>query len=334
MPQAESIVFHLRAAATVWTGTAPQEQETRLRLSGLLGGIRWWAEAVVRGAGGYACDPTVQANRCATLADACVICRLFGSSGLKGDGKDAPLAAKFMLRAWDQDPRTAREQEARTSPLETNAEFFLEFYFPRQRLPTEAERYLLLKTMEVIVGYGSVGARTTLKPSNGPNAGLPRHQDYGILAAAASLPPPSELQKAAFRHACSAAGKTGLTGWPDLRNFWFVKNVTIFDGHRNHAPDGMEEPDTFNGLLGLARMNGLGMSEQCAFHDGLDCLREDARGLPEDAGHRSKRVFSFKNPARSWGYFSKPFPKADIERWLGTVGITPTQIEYGSGFLT
>ena len=47
----------LRTLTPLWTGGVKGEC-TKLRETSILGSLRWWFEAIVRGFGGYACDPT------------------------------------------------------------------------------------------------------------------------------------------------------------------------------------------------------------------------------------------------------------------------------------
>ncbi len=86
----------LRTLTPLWTGGVDQTCD-RLHETGLIGSLRWWYEALVRGLGGSACDPTEQActfdeekyrKSTATeerqrLRDAglCDACQLFGATG-------------------------------------------------------------------------------------------------------------------------------------------------------------------------------------------------------------------------------------------------------------
>lgn len=107
--------IQLRTLTPLWTGGVDGQCD-RLHETGLIGSLRWWYEALVRGLGGYACDPTsddAQA-RCefdtkayeqakkdgkaeteainAGLHSVCPICYLFGATG---------WARLFQLRTID-----------------------------------------------------------------------------------------------------------------------------------------------------------------------------------------------------------------------------------------
>ena len=54
--------IRIRTLTPIWTGDI-NRQCTKLRETSILGSLRWWFEALVRGLGGYACDPTSE-DRC------------------------------------------------------------------------------------------------------------------------------------------------------------------------------------------------------------------------------------------------------------------------------
>ncbi|MGB9873243.1 MAG: type III-B CRISPR module RAMP protein Cmr1 [Anaerolineae bacterium] len=90
------LCIHLKTLTPLWTGGVDQTCD-RLHETGLIGGLRWWYEALVRGLGGYACDPTEHSctfdeekyprSKAPTerqrLLDAgvCDACQLFGCTG-------------------------------------------------------------------------------------------------------------------------------------------------------------------------------------------------------------------------------------------------------------
>lgn len=75
----------------LWTGDANGNCET-IKETGIIGSLRWWYEALVRGLGGYACDPT-SSNKCELngkersdkerAKKLCPVCYLFGCGGWK-----------------------------------------------------------------------------------------------------------------------------------------------------------------------------------------------------------------------------------------------------------
>lgn len=79
----EPLTIKLKTLTPLWTGGIDGKSD-RLHATGILGSLRWWYEAVVRGLGGYACDPIEdaciyepeQANK-----NLCLGCQIFGATG-------------------------------------------------------------------------------------------------------------------------------------------------------------------------------------------------------------------------------------------------------------
>jgi len=76
----------LRTLTPLWTGGVDRTSD-RLHETGLIGSLRWWYEALVRGLGGYACDPTDEKHKCKEYdpkigkKSICPACYLFGTTG-------------------------------------------------------------------------------------------------------------------------------------------------------------------------------------------------------------------------------------------------------------
>jgi len=98
----------IKTLAPLWTGGVDQTCD-RLHETGLIGSLRWWYEALVRGLGGHACDPTEHSctfdeekYRKSKASDerqrlqgagVCDACQLFGCTG---------WARKFRLKVSDE----------------------------------------------------------------------------------------------------------------------------------------------------------------------------------------------------------------------------------------
>lgn len=148
----------LKTLTPLWTGGVDQTCD-RLHETGLIGSLRWWYEALVRGLGGFACDPTSD-DRCPDEnGKHCVACELFGCTG---------WARKFRLRVLDTSKQLIREV------ISANTEFILEFVELRPIQPVE--KSLLVRSVEIAAKYGALGGKTTLKPQRGPLG-----EDYGIV---------------------------------------------------------------------------------------------------------------------------------------------------------
>ncbi len=81
----------IKTLTPLWTGDANGNCET-LKETGIIGSLRWWYEALVRGLGRYACDPTsdkkceLNGNQKSDKERAkklCPVCYLFGCGGWK-----------------------------------------------------------------------------------------------------------------------------------------------------------------------------------------------------------------------------------------------------------
>ena len=81
----------IRTLTPIWTGGVDKAAD-RLHETGIIGSLRWWYEAIVRGLGGYACDITGE-NKCELngreendterFRKLCPACYLFGCGGWK-----------------------------------------------------------------------------------------------------------------------------------------------------------------------------------------------------------------------------------------------------------
>jgi hypothetical protein len=80
MPQ--SLEIQIKTLTPLWTGGVNGTCD-ELHISGLMGSLRYWYEAIVRGVGGYACDPSEGGcvyNKEGTKS-ICAACYLFGTTG-------------------------------------------------------------------------------------------------------------------------------------------------------------------------------------------------------------------------------------------------------------
>ncbi len=160
-----TIVVHLKNLTPIWTGDVDRTSE-QARETGLMGSIRWWTEALIRGLGGYACDPAGD-DRCVFddaayartsdpedgLRDVCPACRLFGCSG---------WSSKLRLLVTDG------EGGYEVNLSQPGVSFMLHFVELKPTLPEE--RWLLSKAIWLIARYGV--HRRQDNPEAAPAAGL------------------------------------------------------------------------------------------------------------------------------------------------------------------
>ncbi|MCL6589076.1 MAG: type III-B CRISPR module RAMP protein Cmr1 [Firmicutes bacterium] len=254
--------FNITALTEIWTGDENRKNES-LRETGLLGSLRWWCEALVRGLGGSACD--IVNSGCNYDPDKkgqsgeiipreqqiCVICELFGCTG---------WSRKFRLRLFDQNGLLNRIKPAK------GTRFIMELLWLRKQYEQEdygqkdKEIWLITKSLEIAANYGSIGGKTVL---------IPPDKDYGLFEVAYS----HELSctcNDVMHYIKQYKQIPGMGEYPNLRRFFFSKGKCL---------DKNKIDKFFNDLPGTLRsfMNGrIG---------------------------ESKKIFSFQHGGgRLWGY--------------------------------
>lgn len=209
----EQLTLQIRTLTPLWTGGVDGGMD-RIHESGILGSLRWWYEAIIRGLGGEACDPTEHACnfdaekyekaagqpererlRAAGLCDAC---QLFGATGwrrrfrLQISAQDRP--------AWDGDRGLNVRPYGRTrgwflNPGRVGA-VMLTFTGDEETL---VQLMALLRFLET---WGSLGPRPQL--------------GYGVFRI-------TEIKGAPQPIPLVPLGDAPIGGLPDLRAFTFFK---------------------------------------------------------------------------------------------------------------
>jgi CRISPR-associated protein Cmr1 len=301
--------YQLKALTDLWTGSVTLEEKNgqikektgpaRLITTGLLGSIRWWFEVLVRGLGGNACDPSPENKeknppecRCPNKkvekandpGHHCVVCELFGCTG---------WARKFRFEVLDENGniREIRDNAGtKISPQIMKGEKFSLRFTPLRPICRE-EWALLDATLRLIADYGAIGGKTVFKPTDESSwAGRLYHNDYGLVQMVTSKQY-DETSRDDLGKYLSKWRKInqGEFAWASLQHFWCVKGKYLGREGNNKS--------TFNQVLG--RQEAKNQGQQLATrNDGI------ARWLA-GSQQESKKVFSFKNPARTFG-FVKP----------------------------
>jgi CRISPR-associated protein Cmr1 len=205
----------LQLLAPLWTGNVDREM-VGVKPAAIVGGLRWWSEAIVRGLGGYACDPTDGASRCsfdeaafkasgdpaAGLVEVCPVCGLYGCTG------------------WGSKVRFVIEYRPGRSPGALG-DLFIDL--GEAKPLAEEERWLLNRTFQVIATYGSIGGKTPLKPPQ---------PDYGLVALPGGPPfttsiPRAQVQKLVTTGRRAAEAAQAPATWPNLQRFFFNNQATL-----------------------------------------------------------------------------------------------------------
>ncbi len=200
--------IHLKTLTPLWTGGVEQQCD-RLHETGIIGSLRWWYEALVRGLGGYACDPT--SSKCQDQ-NHCVACELFGCTGWK---------RKFRFDL-EYNVADLNQREG----LKAGA--CLNLRLIELKSLAEEEKWLLAKAIEVACQYGAIGGKKTLKPQKNPRVG----QDYGLVRLEKNIEhKPMSLEQ--MRKFCRGFRQDATPQWPNLRWFFFVPGQFLWRKQMN-----------------------------------------------------------------------------------------------------
>ncbi len=235
----------IRMLTPLWTGGIAGTMD-RAHETGIMGSLRWWYEAVVRGLGGRACDPSQGAcgfdadaykkaidegkspDECLSQAGLCDVCRIFGATGWR---------RRFQLRvggmaqkAWHPPPaglKVCPPDRSRGWFLPPGGVGDLELQIHGEDAAQNRIAALLL----FLEKHGAIGARPQL--------------GYGVFQIVSGRD--LLIRKAA--HSPWPRGKTisdqNLPDLPDLRNIVFFRFT--------FQPDG---PNWWSHVSGLERLLG------------------------------------------------------------------------------
>ena len=205
----------LKALTPLWTGGVDRKSD-QTHETGVIGSLRWWYEALVRGLDGSACDPAEKDERCTYRPDAknqnkiCVACQLFGCTG---------WARKFRFEVRDEGGRVVRK------PIQNGQVVFR--FVPLKPLHPE-EITLLWRTIQLIASYGAIGGKTVLKPSEDASKNTKwYHRDYGLIELVSSVPEELRNRQALEAYLMNDFRECSNQEWPNLRWFWFVQGKTL-----------------------------------------------------------------------------------------------------------
>ncbi|MGC8949994.1 type III-B CRISPR module RAMP protein Cmr1 [Chloroflexus sp.] len=175
----------------LWTGGIETGKVDRIHETGILGSLRWWYEAIVRGLGGRACDPSkgecrfdaekYEKHKKSTATDErqrlrdaglCDVCQLFGATGWRRRFRLAVVADKTQpdpaIRAKIQVNRTYTRNKKQITPT---------WYFPNnqndqprsgtftlriQSLAPNFQPEIIAGLVQFIADWAAIGARAQM----------------------------------------------------------------------------------------------------------------------------------------------------------------------------
>jgi len=173
MPE-NGLTIRIRTLTPLWTGGVDGTMD-RIHETGIIGSLRWWYEAIVRGLGGSACDPTSDGKdrtpkRCPDDGRYCDVCRVFGATGLQRSFK---LVASEWWNLHRESRLTVKVNKNRGWYLGRGFMGEIELALQILRLPENWSQedlfQTLFLTMQIISKWGGLGPKT--------------QQGYGIVSA-------------------------------------------------------------------------------------------------------------------------------------------------------
>lgn len=276
----------IKTLTPLWTGDINQEC-SRVKETGIIGSLRWWYEALVRGLGGYACDPT-EDDSCSldykkfkkdkketSLQEAldqqiCPVCQMFGSAGWK-------KRFRLEIEVSEDDISKGIGPE---DGLKSDSEFKLKII--ELSKISNYHKWLFKKTLEIIEQYGAIGGRTTWKPGDdwGTNYGLISVTDYNKIKRWDSNKNKEIIEKW-LRDNKKNLEKENKGEWFNFRYFWIDENSSLDREQLNDIVNRKkDDPEKYN-----------------------DEVNEFDEWLGGEEG-KSKKIFSFKSDdiKRIFGY--------------------------------
>ena len=225
----DKLEIKLRTLTPIWTGGVEKGKVDRIHETGILGSLRWWYEALVRGLGEWACDPTEsgciykrerEESHEQAYSRLCSACQLFGCTGwqrrfrLSVEPADARDSTRFCLATLDRPGQfnhwwlSQVFENAMGQPLPlTDVDLQIQFW-PGSESYTAALRGLL----SVMADYGGIGAKTQY--------GFGQFDWAEKLSAAAALDAIRKQLNTQF-HSTSPQP----SGYYTLRHFWHLACV-------------------------------------------------------------------------------------------------------------
>ena len=244
---------HVKTLTPLWTGGIETGQVDRIHETGILGSLRWWYEAIVRGLGGMACDPSKgecrfdteqyaksnATDECQRLraAGLCDVCQVFGATGWR---------RRFRLMIVDEtkpDTSVQSQIEANRSYTVNQKQRTPSWYFPAnqndkprlgtltlriQSLAPDLNPAVIAGLIQFIADWGAIGARAQM--------------GFGVIALENCID-----TKPFYDRVVATAGNAAYPCLPSLKNI-FLARISPKNG------DTFSDQDTFNLKYDLRRL--------------------------------------------------------------------------------
>jgi len=144
----------IRIKTPIWTGDIDSKSDW-LHSTGIIGSLRWWSEAILRGMGKFACDPAGD-ERCPDEMRYCPACLIFGATGIRRvfrleisggeklfDGGAINIKPDHRKRGWYLGSGLIGEIDVNIIPLDR-----------------DFDEHLVLVPLTIASNWGGIGAKT------------------------------------------------------------------------------------------------------------------------------------------------------------------------------
>lgn len=202
------LTIKLRTLTPIWTGGVETGKMDRVHETGIMGSLRWWYEAILRGLGDKVCDSTGE-TRCrydprkpgTPESQLCSACYLFGTTGWKRRFQ-LKISDENLLPAWDA------KQALKITPYPRKRGWFLNpgqtGGFDMQLVGEPAALKKITFLLRFLENWGNLGPR--------PQLGYGVFTIENINGAEIKTNPRLDI-----------CGDNGVGELPDLRSFSFFK---------------------------------------------------------------------------------------------------------------
>jgi len=147
-------VMKIKIKTPIWTGDIDLKSDL-LHSTGIIGSLRWWTEAILRGMGKFACDPAGD-ERCPDEMQYCPACLIFGATGIRRlfrleisggekifDGGAINIKPQKRNRGWYLGSGLKGEIDLNITPLDR-----------------DFDENLVLVPLAIAAMWGGIGAKT------------------------------------------------------------------------------------------------------------------------------------------------------------------------------
>jgi CRISPR-associated protein Cmr1 len=336
----QKLEIKLKTLTPLWTGGVEAGKMDRIHETGIIGSLRWWYEAIVRGLGGWACDPTSSKCRLSgdslkkfeqamvqgksqwqalEAADICDICKIFGTTGWRRQFRITVLETQVQSDGPNKQ-ETPSGKRYKHNSTKKPVWFFGEgksgtFNMRFTNLNADFESSLLLGILKLIEQQAGLAAKTQL--------------GYGLIEIKEAEVPSFEASDLTrFLTNQISSPQSPNTDLPDLCNMFFAKIQT--------------------NQTGIAPTLDLKYDIRAAFRSafgGNQKLRHFVCGYAKQGSNdrQASKVFmsqAVNGQMRVWGWIPQQLPHGvhvtreqvieEIQRVISTFGTLQSWREYNS----